>query len=240
MNRFRILVLAGAAVGLLGAAVAAEGATPAQARAKCRAAWSGPASGPAYQAYVSRCVTAAVAATDAATDAGNPTNPRANRARAVQACGRQFPPPRRTAARTKAYQACIAAAVATQVSFAGRPLRAVLSGANEIPPAGGATGNALIRLNQGRNRICYTITTTGLGSPVTAAHIHTGAATASGPPVVALSNIDALNSGGAATGCEQGVDASLIRAIRQRPDQYYVNVHTQQFPNGAARGQLAK
>ena len=240
MHRLRILTLAAATVGLVGASAPAHGATPAQTRAKCKAAWSGSTTSATYRAYATRCATAGVAATDAATDAGNPTNARANRARAVQACGRQFPPPRNTAAKRKAYQACIAAAVASQVAFAGRPLRATLNGANEVPPAGEGSGTALIRLNQGRNRVCYTITVTGLGSPVTVAHIHQGAAGVSGPPIVTLSNIQPLNTGAAATGCEEAVPAQTINAIRQRPDQYYVNVHTQPFPGGAVRGQLAK
>jgi hypothetical protein len=35
-----------------------------------------------------------------------------------------------------------------------------------------------------------------------------------------------------------GVDRSLIKAILTYPQDYYVNVHTTDFPDGADRGQL--
>lgn len=227
---------------LIGVAVVgvAGAQTPAQYGAKCAAAWSGPKSGSAFGAYQAKCVTAATRATNKATDAGNVTSKAANRSRATAACAAQFPPPRRTAARKKAYAACVTAVVRSQVAFAGRPLTAALSGTNEVPPAAAATGTALIRLNQGQKRVCFTITVSGLNGPATAAHIHTGVAGATGAPVVDLSPLAGLASGaGTAKGCVNNVDAKLIKAIRQKPGEYYVNVHTAEFPNGAVRGQLA-
>jgi CHRD domain len=42
-------------------------------------------------------------------------------------------------------------------------------------------------------------------------------------------------------GCAEKVDADLIKAIRQDPTAYYVNIHsTPDFPGGALRGQLSK
>jgi hypothetical protein len=43
-----------------------------------------------------------------------------------------------------------------------------------------------------------------------------------------------------AKGCVNGVSKNVIKAIRQHPEQYYVNVHTDEFPNGAIRGTLHK
>jgi hypothetical protein len=228
------------AIIMMSFATAALAQTPAQYGARCAAAWSGPKSGGAFGAYQAKCVTAATRATNKATDAGNVTNAAANRVRATAACAAQFPPPRRTAARKKAYAACVTAVVRSQVAFAGRPLKATLSGSNEVPAAGAATGTALVRLNQGQKRVCFTLAVSGLNGPATAAHIHTGAAGATGAPVVELSPLTGLASGaGTAKGCVNNVDAKLIKAIRQKPGDYYVNVHTAEFPNGAARGQLA-
>ena len=43
------------------------------------------------------------------------------------------------------------------------------------------------------------------------------------------------------SGCVQGVDRGLIKAIRKNPSAYYVNVHsTPNFEGGAVRGQLSK
>jgi hypothetical protein len=242
MTRYRVLAVGAAVACAVAGAASAQGATRADFAKKCGDAWPGSKTTAAFRAYSTRCTNAAIAATNAATDAGNPTNAGANRTRAQAACAVRFPAPRNTAAKRTAYNACVAAARASQLAFAGRPLRAALKGSNEVPPAGGATGSALIRLNEGQRRICFTITVAGFGAvPATAAHIHEGVAGATGPPVVAFSDIDSLNrSPFAARGCVQNVDAGLIKRIRQHPERFYVNVHNTQYPDGAARGQLRK
>ena len=240
MKRLRVVVGLAVAGGALGA-VLATGATTAQLTQKCRAAWKGEVPSAAYTAYRGKCVKAGAAAVDAATDAGDPTAAKANRARANAACRTQFPPPRATAAKKSAFAACVTAAIGSQSAFAGRPLTADLSGANEVPPTGSNAGTASIRLNQGRNRVCYTLTPASpFGSPVTVAHIHEGKAGASGPPVVSLESLAGLDAGSPAKGCAENVDAKLIQRIRKTPGDFYVNIHTQAFPGGALRGQLSK
>jgi CHRD domain len=44
---------------------------------------------------------------------------------------------------------------------------------------------------------------------------------------------------GVSSGCTSA-DPNLIKAIIQHPENYYVNVHTAEFPGGALRGQLSK
>jgi hypothetical protein len=43
---------------------------------------------------------------------------------------------------------------------------------------------------------------------------------------------------GLATGCVGNQPRPLLRDIKNNPDQYYVNVRTSDFPDGAVRGQL--
>jgi CHRD domain len=119
----------------------------------------------------------------------------------------------------------------------GRPLKAELTGANEVPGPGDPDGSgvARLRLNQGRHRICYRISVADIALPVTAAHIHEGAEGVAGPPVVTFGAfVD-----GTADGCVT-VPRAIVKAIRKNRSDYYVNVHNDEFPDGAIRGQLTK
>jgi hypothetical protein len=73
--------------------------------------------------------------------------------------------------------------------------------------------------------------------PATGAHIHSAVAGENGPVVVALVPPDET---GMSEGCVSDIDMDLIKAIRQHPENYYVNVHNADFPEGAVRGQLSK
>lgn len=120
----------------------------------------------------------------------------------------------------------------------GRPLKAQLAGAAEVPGPGDedGTGTARLRLNHGRQRVCYLIEVADIDTP-TAAHIHAGEAGVAGPVVVDLAPtfVDGL-----AKGCVTDVERSLIKQMRRHPADYYVNVHNVEFPAGAVRGQLSK
>ena len=73
------------------------------------------------------------------------------------------------------------------------------------------------------------IAATGPSDPLLADHIHVGAAGTNGGVVV--------NLAGGLSGCVSA-DADLIKAIRQNPAGYYVNLHTALNPVGEVRGQL--
>lgn len=135
--------------------------------------------------------------------------------------------------------ACAADPVAdaddTLTALGGRPLSAELSGANEVPGPGDpdGSGSAELTLNQGQGEVCFDIVVADV-APILAGHIHVGTADVSGPVVV---NFNVAENG--LSGCVSA-DAELIKAIRQDPSGYYVNVHNAEFPPGAIRGQLAR
>jgi hypothetical protein len=118
----------------------------------------------------------------------------------------------------------------------GRPLKATLTGAAEVPGPGdpNGTGTATLRLNQGRGKVCFVLTAKDITLPATGAHIHVGAAGVAGNVVVPLTPPDASGISG---GCVNASRAT-IKAIRKNPSNYYVNIHTSDFPAGAIRGQL--
>jgi hypothetical protein len=119
----------------------------------------------------------------------------------------------------------------------GRTLATVLVGAEEAPGPGdpGGIGFAVVRVNPGRERICYLLTAAGLDSTVVAAHIHRAPSGAPGPVVVPL---EAPVSGFSAACAD--VERALATEIARSPGEFYVNVHTQNFPAGAIRGQLGR
>jgi hypothetical protein len=132
-----------------------------------------------------------------------------------------------------------AGALATSVDARTTRLHARLSGAAEAPGDPNGAGSAVIRLNAPERRVCFHLSWTRIGAP-TAAHIHEGAPGVAGPVVVGLFASasplpDTIHSVG---GCVSGVSRSLIRAIKDHPRHYYVNVHNVEFPAGAIRGQL--
>lgn len=114
-------------------------------------------------------------------------------------------------------------------------LNAELSGADTAPeptdPDG--SGTALITLDETNGEVCWEITVEDI-EPATAAHIHRGAAGVSGSVVVPLSAPDT----GSSEGCEEA-DSALIEEILATPSEFYVNVHNEDFPQGAIRGQLS-
>lgn len=123
---------------------------------------------------------------------------------------------------------------------AGRPLSTALTGTEESPGPGDAdaTGQANLRLNQGQNKVCFDISWSDVDGAVVAGHIHVGDAGSPGPVVVTLFT-GSFAGTDSITGCAQNVTAELIKAIRQDPTAYYVNVHSlPAFPAGAVRGQL--
>lgn len=134
----------------------------------------------------------------------------------------------------------LAVAGAAAAANGGRPLSTALTGAEEAPGPGdpNATGQADLTLNQGQNEVCFEISWADVDGEVFAGHIHVGPLGSPGPVVVTLFT-GSFAGTGSASGCAQNVDGDLIKAIRQDPTAYYVNVHSRpNFPGGAVRGQL--
>jgi hypothetical protein len=127
--------------------------------------------------------------------------------------------------------------VAQEKDQGGRPLSATLTGAAEVPGPGDTdgAGTVKIELNQGKGQVCFEITVSNIAA-ATVAHIHEAPAGQAGPPVVTLSPPP---TGGSSKNCVTA-DQDLMKRIRQNPENFYVNVHNADFPDGAVRGQLSK
>lgn len=127
-----------------------------------------------------------------------------------------------------------AAMVATPAHAAPTKLTATLTGAAETPPGkADGTGGFTVTVDPETNDFCYSLWADKIGKP-TMAHVHSGAAGTSGPPILTLEVTGKDNDECLA------VDKEKLDPIVANPAAYYVNVHTADFPGGAVRGQLAK
>jgi len=120
-----------------------------------------------------------------------------------------------------------------------RPYIAMLSGANEVP-AGDPDGEgaAAVTIDPSSGEVCIDMRVANLDT-VVAAHIHHAPAGSNGPIVVPAGNASFPNLPTPTSANCVTVDPSVTTDMVANPANYYVNVHTSTFPNGAIRGQLA-
>jgi hypothetical protein len=108
---------------------------------------------------------------------------------------------------------------------------ALLNGGQEIPPnTSNASGIAFLTFDG--KQLCFAITTT-IGVQETAAHIHGPAA-----PGETAGILFPLDAGRAKNGCWSSPDKSVKRALKK--GRLYLNIHTDDFPNGEIRGQILR
>ncbi|MFI9557361.1 CHRD domain-containing protein [Nonomuraea endophytica] len=124
----------------------------------------------------------------------------------------------------------------------GRTLTSVATGAQEVPAPGTKVGDrdgraAWLVWAQG-TRVAFATAWSRIGAP-TNGHIHRGARGKNGPVVADFfgdpKGLPASINGvaGATT-----AKAAVVRGINRNPKNWYTNLHTQEFPGGAVRGQL--
>ena len=113
----------------------------------------------------------------------------------------------------------------------------------EVPNPGDTDGSgaAQVSVNLAKQRVCFAVAVINISLPAEAMHIHEGAAGVAGDIVVDLKKppVEVGATGiGLSMGCVKNQPKPVLRAIKTNPDQFYVNVHTADFPGGAVRGQL--
>ena len=116
----------------------------------------------------------------------------------------------------------------------GQAFTVTMTGEAESPagdPVG--TGAATVRMRTGQGQVCYRLSVSNL-TPAIAAHIHRAPAGTEGNVVVPLKT---PNDSGQSSGCTAAA-RSLVASMLAKPANFYVNVHTKEFPGGAVRGQL--
>ncbi len=118
-------------------------------------------------------------------------------------------------------------------------LTAELTPDAEVPGPGddGASGTfeGTMELREASGELCYELTASGVSSEVVSAHIHRGEEGEAGEIVIELqAPVD-----GSSSGCVT-VEAMDLVPLLEETSSYYVNVHSQDHPDGAVRGQLER
>jgi hypothetical protein len=140
---------------------------------------------------------------------------------------------------TEAAPAMEATEEATTEAMAGPEcLVGAFSGAAEVPGPGDddAMGVAFITFDSSTGDVCYDVAVANITLPAAKMHIHKAEAGVAGDVVIPFPT--APDANGVATGCTTVEDMTLLQDLAANPAGYYVNVHTSDFPDGAARAQL--
>jgi hypothetical protein len=135
--------------------------------------------------------------------------------------------------------AAVGLLVPTLSGAAATQLSAKLKGNEEVDggdPNG--RGEAFVAVKKPRKRkLCFQLSWDKI-EPPTAAHIHKGAKGVNGPIKVALfEDPDGLTVS-EVEGCVKKIKKRIAKKLRKSPENFYVNVHNAEYPNGAIRGQL--
>lgn len=119
-------------------------------------------------------------------------------------------------------------------ALAATHFRAVLNGDNVLGGAADSDGwgRARIGIHHASHELCTDLEVRSIGT-VTSAQLYRGRAGEAGEPVSRMERPRDNDS----WDCKQ-VGAALAEEIETNPSAFYVEIRTEEFPNGAIRGQL--
>src|SRR5918994_1094622 len=135
--------------------------------------------------------------------------------------------------------AAVGLLIPTLSGAAATQLSAKLKGNEEV--GGGdpnGRGEAFVAVKKpSKRKRCFYLSWDKI-EPPTAAHIHKGAKGVDGPIKGTLfEDPNGLNAS-AVDGCVKKIKKRIAKKLRRAPENFYVNVHNAEFPDGAIRGQL--
>jgi hypothetical protein len=107
----------------------------------------------------------------------------------------------------------------------------VVSGPGDPDGAGGV----FVTLGRKTGTLCFFADTTNISTPLTVVHLHRGFAGQAGQVIADLHGPSATDPD--VSGC-LNLGSALIRDIMKDPGNYYIDIHNQEFPEGALRAQF--
>lgn len=114
-----------------------------------------------------------------------------------------------------------------------------LRGDQVVPGPGdpNGAGGAFLDIETEPSRICFDVNPSNISSPVNQVDIHRAPVGSVGPSVAVLHGPVVGTDDTRVTGCV-GVSDALATDMAENNADYYVDVHNDEFPDGAVRGQL--
>ena len=136
-----------------------------------------------------------------------------------------------------------AAALAPAISSAGVGggkviLATQMGGKVEVPAGSGdpdGKGFVAVKVNPNKGKLCFSMDWRNIQDPF-AAHIHKAPRGSTGR--IKLTLFDQVVSSPINRTCGTGIKFGLLAKLAGNPEAYYVNVHNDEYPDGAIRGQL--
>jgi hypothetical protein len=120
----------------------------------------------------------------------------------------------------------------------------LLDGASEVPVKGGPAvgdkdGHALALMRIQGDQVSYAFTFTGIQTP-TLGHLHQGVKGVNGDVKIPFFTKKLADGSKFTYGTVTVEDADLLQRIKAHPSNWYFNLHTDERPGGAVRGQAYK
>lgn len=111
-----------------------------------------------------------------------------------------------------------------------------LEGSQVVPGPGDpdGAGGVFIFMDRQTGRFCFFADTANISTPLTAVHLHRGMSGQSGEMVATLHG---PSTDPDVSGCFD-FDRDLVRDISKNKGNYYIDMHNEEFPEGALRAQF--
>lgn len=137
---------------------------------------------------------------------------------------------------TKFAAALILSTSALPALSLGLAINANLNGNNVIPGPGDSDGSGyvVLALKAAIGEVCGFVSIDGVDQTNIVVRVHKAESGQVGPNLFDL----ASTSDGSSFACVKHIGPTIINDMKDHPSAYYVNVHNDEFPNGALRGQF--
>lgn len=140
---------------------------------------------------------------------------------------------------TLAGTAMIALIYSSAASAATFSFIAVLNSGQEIQtpkPGSNSQGVALMTLNTKTRLLCYSISYSDLDGVESAAHFHGPGSAGENAPIIEPITPDVSPVGSPKTGCVGPLSGKRVSQLKK--GLFYINIHSDFFPDGEIRGQV--